>query len=168
MTALFETIHGSHLYGLNHKDSDVDRYHVTLHKTKSTHTIIGNQDVTVVSLDKFLLQAGRGNPQALEAMFAQNPRLDRIAALRNGFRPNIGETIHTYGRTIRNFAHGNLKQQRHALRLALNVNDLYRYGYFNPTLPSNLAQAISLDFLLEPDMLIQTATFMGRIDFKKE
>lgn len=145
----------------------MDTYRVILDKVKNKHTISGDQDVTVVSLDKFLIQAGKGNPQALEAMFSPIPSLDRLPFLRSGFRPNLAETIHTYSRTIRNFSHGDRKQQRHALRLALNVNDLYKYGYFNPTIPSNLVQAISLDFLLEPDMLVEVATYMGRIDFKQ-
>lgn len=166
MKTIFETIHGSHLYGLAHAGSDVDTYRVILDKVKNKHTISGDQDVTVVSLDKFLLQAGKGNPQALEAMFSPIPSLDEISALRSAFRPNLAETIHTYSRTIRNFSHGDRKQQRHALRLAINVNDLYKYGYFNPMLPSYLADSISLDFLMEPAMLVKMATYMGRIDFE--
>lgn len=167
MKTLFETIHGSHLYGLAHAESDVDTYRVVLDKVKNKHTISGDQDVTVVSLDKFLLQAGKGNPQALEAMFSPIPTLDEISALRSSFRPNLGQTIHTYSRTIRNFSHGNRKQQRHALRLAINVNDLYEHGYFNPMIPPNLAEAISLNFLAEPAMLVKIATYMGRIDFEQ-
>lgn len=167
MKTIFETIHGSHLYGLAHAESDVDTYRVILDKVKSKHTISGDQDITVVSLDKFLLQAGKGNPQALEAMFSPIPTLDEISALRSAFRPNLAETIHTYSRTIRNFSYGDRKQQRHALRLALNVNDLYEHGYFNPRIPPNLIEAISLDFLMEPAMLVEVATHMGRIDFKQ-
>jgi hypothetical protein len=41
----------------------------------------------------------------------------------------------TYFRTIKSFAlQEGYKHKRHALRLALNLQDIGRYGRFNPTL----------------------------------
>lgn len=168
MTELFKTIHGSHLYGLDHAGSDQDWFSVVSDKIKTTHKIIGDQDVTVLSLDKFLYQAGKGNPQSLEAMFSPFPQVDEILYLRSAFRPNIPEAIHTYGRTIRNFSFGSYKQQRHAIRLALNINDLYRYGRFNPRLSGTTIFTLKcMDQLMEPDMLIKSVSTYG-IDFTKE
>ncbi len=146
MTILFETIHGSHLYGLNHAKSDLDIYRVIEEKGKNYHKIKGTEDVTTVSLDSFLRQAEKGVPQALEAMWSSNPSIDEIQALRAGFRPNIPSALNTYSRTIFNFLKNpDLKMMRHAVRLSMNLDDLYLYGEFDPTL-NELDKMLILEF----------------------
>lgn len=151
---LFKTKHGSHLYGTNHGKSDMDIYVVGLEKVKTTHKIRFQDDVTTVSLHNFLLQAGKGNPQALEAMFSQSYSHSYIEPLRNAFRPNLGATIDVYRRTIKNFAYGGLKQQRHAFRLAHNLDTLYACGMFNPRLSDDQIDEIFSLELTDPPELI--------------
>lgn len=154
MTLLFQTIHGSHLYGIAHEGSDIDLYAVFDGKFRTIHKASANLDVTTVSLDNFLLQAEKGVPQALEAMWASNPSIDRIQAVRAGFRPNLPSTINTYASTISSFLKNpTLKMMRHAARLTMNLRDLYDYGAFDPAL-SDLDKAFletfaSLDQLEE-------------------
>lgn len=146
MTILFETIHGSHLYGLNHAKSDLDVYRVVSEKGKNYHRVKDMDDITIVSLDSFLRQAEKGVPQALEAMWSSNPSVDGIQALRAGFRPNIPNTLNTYSRTIFNFLKNpELKMMRHAVRLSMCLRDLYDYGAFEPTL-NELDKMLILDF----------------------
>lgn len=133
---LYSVEHGSHLYGLAHPGSDMDIYSVYFGKGKTRQKIVNNLDTTCVSLDSFLRHASQGNPQALEAMFATNPIVDHITYLRSAFRPSIPATVDTYCRTIKNFtlSYENVKYQRHAIRLSLNLLQLLEHGEFNPTL----------------------------------
>lgn len=132
---LFETVHGSRLYGLDHDESDQDFYRVYSGKYKSKQTIENGIDMTCHSLDSFMKQAEKGVPQALEAMFAPTPTIDYISAMRSGFNPNLVNCLNTYSRTIYNFIEMNTtKSLRHAMRLSMNLQDLYRFGMFNPTL----------------------------------
>lgn len=151
---IFKTIHGSHLYGTDHPDSDIDIFKVFRDKMKTRHVIDIDSDTTSMSLDSFLLTAGKGNPQSLEAMFSQNYSISEIEPLRSAFRVDLGTTIETYRRTIKNFAHGNLKQQRHAFRLAHNLDTLYASGSFNPRLSDKQIEEIFSLELSEPQELI--------------
>lgn len=149
---LFKTVHGSKLYGLSHAGSDDDFYTVVTKAGNTTnHTrkkyakqkITGNEDSMVVDLGTFLEMCRNGVPQALEAMFSDMTiGEDRIADLRRGFRVST-ETYERYYRTIKSFAlseDDGIKKRRHALRLALNLRDIGRYGRFNPTLsPEDVA-----------------------------
>lgn len=131
---LLRLVHGSHLYGTAHENSDLDTYAVYSGKGKSKQTITGDDDVIVHSLDSFLIQASKGVPQALEAMFAPQEAVlhSEIEYLRSRFVASGGETIDRYCRTMYNFSLGDYKQRRHALRLAYNLRDLIEYGRFNP------------------------------------
>ena len=133
---LLRLVHGSHLYGTAHENSDLDTYVVYSGKGKSKQTITGDDDVIVHSLDSFLIQASKGVPQALEAMFAPREAIlySEIEYLRNRFVASGGETVDRYCRTIYNMNLGNFKQKVHAFRLAMNLQDLQKYGRFNPRL----------------------------------
>lgn len=133
---LLRMVHGSHLYGLNHEDSDLDTYVVYSGKGKSKQTIIGDDDVIVHSFDSFMTQALKGVPQALEAMFAPREAIihSEIDYIRDRFVACGSETIDRYCRTIYNMNLGNFKQKVHAFRLAMNLQDLQKYGRFNPRL----------------------------------
>lgn len=137
---LLKTIHGSRLYGLAHEDSDWDFYTVVepVKKKKAkyaTHRIDGALDGVVVDLGTFLGLATKGAPAALEAMFSQQAEIDEIAELRAGWKMGTDEVIDRYLRTIKSFAlEDTFKHKRHALRLALNLQELMHTGRFNPTL----------------------------------
>lgn len=154
MALLFQTIHGSHLYGTAHDGSDIDLYSVFDGKFNTLHKASSSLDVTTVSLDNFMRLAEKGVPQALEAMWSSNPSVDRIKAVRSGFRPNIPSAINTYASTISSFLRNpEVKMMRHAVRLSMNLRDLYDYGTFSPAL-SDLDKAFletytSLDQLEE-------------------
>lgn len=139
MEVLFKTRHGSHLYGLNHADSDEDFYTVVdrprgRRYKYSKQTIHNNEDSVVVNLSTWLRLCEKGVPQALEAMFAPNPLIDNLPFLRSAFRAGI-PARQTYARTITNFVmNDDFKRRRHAVRLGFNLRDLGRYGRFNPVM----------------------------------
>lgn len=147
---LFKTVHGSRLYGLSHIDSDYDYYTVvekvhTNRATYSTHEIVDGVDSVVVDFGTWQDQCIKGVPQALEAMFARHPYVmeDKIADFREGFRVGTG-VYDTYLRTIKSFAmQDDFKHKRHALRLAVNMKDMRKWGRFNPTLNRIQVQVIT-------------------------
>lgn len=155
---LFKTVHGSRLYGLSHADSDEDFYTVVTKQSTATRfgrqtraryakqKIDGNEDSMVVDFGTWVEMCKSGVPQALEAMFSNMPvGDDRIADFRSGFRVGT-EVYERYFRTIKSFALSEdktIKKRRHALRLALNLRDIGRYGRFNPTLSVEDARFIT-------------------------
>lgn len=145
---LFKTIHGSHLYGLNHAGSDKDYYTVVIGNSsranrKTRQTIVDGVDSLRVSLNHFMELAQSGSHQALEAMFSEKTSGDIIEAMRKNYY--VGSNIfQIYERTIRNFAlSDDFKRRRHALRLTLNLNEMTHRGRFNPTLTKEQAEEIT-------------------------
>lgn len=139
---LFKTVHGSHLYGLAHDESDNDFYTV-LDKVKNAkaryakQTIVDGEDSMVVDFGTWLGMCVNGVPQALEAMFSDSPLVDDISHFRRGFRVGTG-AWERYLRTITSFTlTQDHKRKRHGLRLALNMYDFTRTGRFNPRLSPN-------------------------------
>lgn len=136
---LFKTQHGSHLYGLNHAGSDEDFYTVVDRPRGARYkwakqTIVDGEDSVRVDLPTWLRWCDKGVPQALEAMFAPNPMVDKIPSLRAAYRAG-GEARSTYTRTIRNFVEADdFKRRRHAVRLGFNLRDLLKTGRFNPVM----------------------------------
>lgn len=136
---LFKTLHGSHLYGLAHEESDTDYYVVVnTHRNRraryAKQTIVNGIDTMTVDFGTWINMCQSGVPQALEAMFSQMPEVDQLSEFRNAFRVGDGARDRYY-RAIDNFtATEDFKKNRHALRLALNIRDALRYGRFNPTL----------------------------------
>jgi len=145
---LFKTVHGSHLYGLAHENSDNDFYTV-LDKVKNKKAryakqkIVDSEDSMVVDFGTWLGMCVNGVPQALEAMFSTMPLYDDIRQFRAGFRVSTGAS-ERYLRTITNFCFTqDPKRKRHGLRLALNMHDFLREGRFNPTLNANEADYVT-------------------------
>lgn len=165
---LLRTVHGSHLYGLNHAGSDLDYFMVYEGKFKTEQTIVDGLDSVVMSLDSFLLRASSGSPQSLEAMFSRKAEVDALE-LREGFRVDSALARQVYSRTIRAFAHGDLKRQRHAIRLTLNLNDLVESGRFDPAL-SDEQRAFVLDLSdeLEYDDLMISLSEFSLIDLSED
>ena len=136
MAILLRLLIGSHLYGTAHEGSDFDWYEVH-HSIRSGQTLEGDVDTTRFSLGEFMRQADKGVPQALEVMFSPVgwPEVDKLEALRLGFRVNLAQAANTYERTIRAFhrAKPTPKRLAHAQRLSWQREQLIRYGRFDPT-----------------------------------
>lgn len=164
MKTLFETIHGSRLYNLHHENSDYDYFRV-IDEGKTRQTIQGLDDSLVMSYDRFMDRLNHGSPQSLEALFSHQATIDEFPYLRQGFQIGREETFNTYMRTIKAFAHSQkdtLKRQRHAFRLSMNLNDLYRYGYFNPTLDtSQRNRVLSITEPIDPEELLKQISAEG-------
>lgn len=153
---LFKTVHGSRLYGLAHANSDEDFYTVVAKKPYSgrgqgkaryaKQTVIDNEDSMVVDFSTWVEMCRAGAPQALEAMFSDMAiGDDQIRDFRSGFRCGT-EVYQSYYRTIKSFALAEdetRKMRRHALRLALNLNEMARRGRFSPTLSPEDAKYIT-------------------------
>lgn len=152
MEVLFKTQHGSKLYGLDHSESDDDWFVVVTNLGERTgqsrkkfarQTILDSVDTTVVDLSTWLVGCEKGVPQYLEAMFSQEAEVDKISAFRLGYRVSTG-VYDTYYRTMKSFALSEgYKPKRHALRLALNLQSIGKYGRFNPRLSDEDRKYIS-------------------------
>jgi hypothetical protein len=137
---LFRTPAGSRLYGLENEDSDYDWYSVVERVPKkrltfTTHSIVGDQDNTVVDFGTWVNACQAGVPQALEAMFSTKAKVDRIAEYRAGFK--AGTDYSKYLGTMKKMSHehpDSFKHKRHILRLALNMKGLRERNRFDPTL----------------------------------
>jgi hypothetical protein len=140
MELIFSTPHGSRLYGLHHADSDYDRFEVYGYdKFKPKQKIVGSDDVTKASLDRFLRYCDKGVPQYLEAMFSQQATVDKIEGIRETYVPNMTNVRDTYKRTIKAFwmdgiENDDFKRRRHAWRLWWNLYEMESNGRFNPTI----------------------------------
>lgn len=148
MNVLYKTVHGSHLYGLAHANSDSDFFIVCANAPKkkaryAAQSIQGSEDKTIMDFSTWLQSCVKGVPQALEAMFSHMPVHDEIGAFRASYR--VGPTAYeTYLRTIKNFVMaGDFKRKRHALRLALNMHEFSSLGFFNPTLDDRAVDLIN-------------------------
>lgn len=137
---IFETVFGSHLYGLAHENSDNDSYRVVSHlggrrKNKTKHIIAEKEDVFTIDLKSFLNEAHFGHPQALEAMFSTQASESPYSAYFRNFRVSMPVMHASYEERIIVESRGSLKQRRHALRYALNFREAVKCGgFFNPTL----------------------------------
>jgi hypothetical protein len=171
MEILFKTIHGSHLYGLAHENSDTD-YYTVVSKVKTArakynkHSIIDGIDSTVIDFGTWVEQCKSGVPQALEAMFSEKAEIDEIESFRHGFR--VGTQVwDRYLRTIKSFAlhEDNLfKKKRHALRLACNFQHIRRYGRFNPTLSNSVINDINTIAKYSPESVYTVAKYIAWYD----
>lgn len=145
MTAIFTTVHGSHLYGLAHPKSDVDTFTVVTNDhdfgdrpTRQTVRGYGDrvQDDLTFTLAEFMKRAENGSHQSLEAMFSP---IKAWATTPHPYQRYIENWIisgpnvfHAYERTIRKFAFGDFKRRRHGVRLSQNLTALRALGRFNP------------------------------------
>ena len=137
MTTILETVHGSHLYRLNHADSDLDYFLVveSSNRTRATHKITEDQDYTQMSLDRFLENVFKGSHQSCEALFSPLATIDpRYQPMFERMRITGSDVFMRYRRTIHAFSYGTMKHRRHAVRLGFNLADLKRDGRFNPQL----------------------------------
>lgn len=152
---LFRTVHGSHLYGTAHANSDVDTFEVHANRPGrrkaryAKQSIKGSDDTLKTDLSTFMLYAAKGVPQYLEAMYSQKSDVDMLGwEFRHRFVPNLYEAMHTYRRTITALYEdgvetGSDKHKRHAWRLYMNMYYVERGLYFNPTLVAGTLEFIN-------------------------
>lgn len=138
---IFSTVHGSHLYGLAHADSDLDVYYVYEGTgTKLSQSMAGQDDSVRGSLDAFLQRAYTGSHQSVEALFSERKEYapgmyEKYGHMLDNLYIGGAEVYAKYERTIKKFSHSeDFKRRRHACRLSLNLHTLRNYGRFNPEL----------------------------------
>lgn len=141
MTEVFRTVHGSHLYGLNHADSDHDLFIVTFEdRGKARQTINSETGVDTVRVGwrTFLDRAWGGSHQSCEALFSPykeyTPEGESLRAIFDATRVGGSDVFKKYERTIVKFCFGDFKRRRHAVRLAFNLNGLRECGRFDPVM----------------------------------
>lgn len=149
MSLIFRTIHGSHLYGLAHENSDLDYYEVYEGKRPSLSQRIlepTGEDLVRGSLEAFVRRAFSGSHQSCEALFSRKKEWapgmeERWGPFLTGIRVSGEEVVSKYERTIRKFCYGDFKRRRHAVRLRFNLNHIQWYGKFNPTMNKSQIEA---------------------------
>lgn len=149
---IFETIHGSRLYGLFHEGSDKDIYRLVNTfpaRRKARHKVNEDADLVEMPLLVFMTYIWKGSHQSLEALFSPfkvwNPKFDYYRPIIETYRVGGAAVFSAYRRTITSFCYGDYKKRRHAVRLRGNLEDLYEAGRFNPIMSdSDITRA---DFL---------------------
>lgn len=128
------TIHGSHLYGLNHSESDVDFFRVVDSDRRTHHKVYESGfDVVTMGLDDFMRNVFNGSHQSCEALFSPVAWVDsKYRSFFEGIHVTGEDAFARYRRTIRAFSYGDAKKRRHAVRLGWNLRDLRQTGRFNP------------------------------------
>ncbi len=136
---IFETIHGSRLYGLDHENSDRDSYVVTTsRRRKPRQTVQNGNDVVTVGISTFLEYAKSGSHQSVEALFSPYKvwHDESWRPLIEGMRIGGADVFAKYERTIKAFCYGDFKRRRHAVRLSFALKSLRTYNRFNPLMTS--------------------------------
>jgi hypothetical protein len=134
-TTILVTFHGSHLYGLNKPDSDLDIFRVVASRSRPRVWVKGGFDYQEFGLDDFMTNVFNGSHQSCEALFSPRKYVHpRYKALFNGIRVTGEAAFARYRRTIHSFSYGDDKKRRHAVRLGFNLADLRRHGRFDPVL----------------------------------
>lgn len=157
---VFTTVHGSHLYGLDHPGSDRDWFTVTTssaHRARQ-HVHPDGTDTASLGFEAFLRRALSGSHQSVEALFSPYQQWESHLELRpfvDELRIGGGEVSAKYERTIRSFSAGDYKKRRHAARLALNLDQLRRYGRFDPVLSDTETDFVTQVAVLEGDALLE-------------
>lgn len=134
------TVHGSHLYGLAHADSDDDMYTVAdLSMSRAVQGVTGKDDNTIVPLDVFMDACWSGQPKALEALWSPHATTSpMMAEFARTFRVGAGTAQDSFRRTSEHFFRDgkieSMKNRRHALRLAVQLRGIMESGRFNPEL----------------------------------
>lgn len=158
---LFETLGGSHLYGLANANSDIDTFRsytgtMGHSNRKGKQRISGEDDSLEMPLGAWMTQANKGTPQALEHLWSPIAKPSPLDAMRFNFRPNTALAADSYHNAILSiFRIGSnaedakkYKMYRHALRLTWNLNELLTNGMFNPRMPDSAA-ALATEMAME-------------------
>lgn len=169
-TILLSTVTGSHLYGMNHAGSDVDRLIVTTvmpietrttrRRQKAIVTVTQDLDTTIFQLSPFMNHANNGVPRMLEAMFSEKADIDRISEFRHGFHADAIQMCNSYRSSTETFKKFDFKRRRHMLRQALNLNEALNGNLrFNPTLSEKDIRLIT-EFAKSPHFILELRAMM--------
>ena len=137
MTIIFETPHGSHLYGLAHPGSDKDLFSVyDFKRPKASHKVTNELDHVRIGVFRFLDLAYSGAHQSVEALFSPYKEWtdERWRSMLENVRITDGAAFNKYERTIRSFCYGDFKRRRHAVRLNWGLQELRESGTLNPVM----------------------------------
>lgn len=149
---LLITVHGSHLYGLNHAQSDVDTViirdsiaqEIGHRQRKAIVTHTPENDLSIFSLSSMMRLADKGIPRMLEVMYSPVATVDLIKDMRMGYHAGEAALINGYRFSIQSFNKFNFKRRRHMLREIVNLNEaLDKNGRFNPYLSERDAEMIT-------------------------
>jgi hypothetical protein len=157
---LTRIITGSRQHGFATEYSDLDLFEIYTSiddfdgpkrgHTREKHTLIDGRDVVACTLSKFMERCMAGSHQALDVMFAAEAEVDRIEALRKGFHvgPNAVEAfIHTIREMV---DQRTPKRNRHALRVAFNLQEMIETGRYTPELSEEVREEIHAILATEP------------------
>lgn len=161
-TVLLKTEHGSKLYGLSHANSDDDFFIITptryvarnSRRNNASQVFEGNNDIVYMDFKTFTNLASEGVPQVLETMYSRKAESEFFEDYRQGYFCSDPNVIHRYMKTIKSFSmteKNPFKTRRHALRLALNLEEILYTGRFNPTLSASNVAKISRYAAYSPD-----------------
>lgn len=166
---LMITVHGSHLYGLNHAGSDVDTIIIRDsiaqeigHKKKKKALVTHGEenDLAIFSLSSMMYLADKGIPRMLEVMFSPVATVDYLREMRLGYHAGEAALIQGYTFSVQSFNRFQFKRRRHMLREALNLNEaLETNGRFNPRLSEKDAAFIS-KLAMSPDFVQHLRSLM--------
>lgn len=119
---IFETVHGSRLYGLDHEQSDYDLYRVYEGGgTRLKQRMSDGVDVVSGDLNAFVSRALSGSHQSLEALFSPVKKFEpgmqeKWGPFLDGLRVTGSEVFEKYERTIHKFCFGEQLSEHHARR----------------------------------------------------
>ena len=149
----FMTVHGSHLYGLAHENSDNDLMIVYTYSRPALHLKRGKDDVIHVGLPNLIEYAQSGAHQFVEGLFSQQKIWynDSWKTFVESYQIPAAQIAEKYERTIKRLCFDDFKLRRHAVRLWCNLKDLRteQGGRFNPTLSRGdilFASKLATDF----------------------
>lgn len=141
---------GSRLYGLANADSDYDYVMIYQPVNATGHQkghnkaqfVQDSEDIQTRSLDSFLDSCRKGSSNDLDVIFSDQMQFadSAYAPMLRALRPNIVSAHHRFSSMIEvnvekaeSQPEKRYKFVRHAFRVALNGNKLFRFGRYNPT-----------------------------------
>lgn len=139
---LLKVITGSRQHGFAGENSDFDVYEIYSSKEDfpsrsgkpENHVMENGVDLVQMTLSRFMERATYGSHQILDIMFAKNPEVDHITALRKGFIVSSYVYLKFIQVIIDLVYAGDMKKMRHALRIAYNLKELVETGQYVPEL----------------------------------
>jgi hypothetical protein len=146
---IFSTLHGSHLYGLQHEGSDMDIFTVTDSTAPGARQhVVDGVDTVEVGFNTFLIRALGGSHQSVEALFSPykvwNQEFEHLKPFIEASVVCGTNVYEKYERTIRKFCFGDFKRRVHACRLYANLCGLRENGRFNPAMTDEERQGARL------------------------
>ena len=125
---------GSHLYGLNHKDSDEDWLEIW-DKCKPSQSFINNQDITRWNLSMFMRVADKGGHNALEVLMARHSwcDVDLLKDFRESYIASGWVCMPKFQSAMKTLeSRGDQKGIERSAMLSSWLDQIFETGRFNP------------------------------------